>query len=89
MRRHLLIRGRVQGVGYRYFVRSKAVNRGVTGWVRNCGNGDVECEAQGEQKVLLDFIGDLKAGPPMARVDSVSETPAAERPEEASFEIKY
>ncbi len=79
----------MQGVGYRYFVRSRALEHGVTGWVSNTPGGDVECEVQGKAEVIADFIQDLKAGPPLSRVDAVTETPIAEQAGEKFFEIKY
>ncbi len=89
MRFHLTIRGRVQGVGYRYFVRSKAAQLKIAGWVRNCENGDVECEAQGPEEVLANFIGQLQEGPTSARVESVWRDQIPDQDDSKLFEIKY
>ncbi len=89
MRFHITVRGRVQGVGYRYFVKSAAGRKGIAGWVRNCENGEVECEAQASKSVLADFIVELKTGHAYAQVDAVTSTEVSERAGEKFFEIKY
>lgn len=53
-------RGRVQGIGYRWFVQETAQNYSITGWVRNAYDGSVEGEAQGEKKFLDNFLSDIK-----------------------------
>ena len=68
---NLRISGRVQGVGFRYFVQDKATNLGLTGWVRNLPDGDVECEAQGPRRDLEIWIEQLREGPPAARIDKI------------------
>ena len=70
---HLVIQGRVQGVGFRYFVLRRAEILGLTGWVRNLPNGDVEAEAEGPREALQGLIERVREGPPAARVDRVSE----------------
>ncbi len=65
---HILVQGTVQGIGYRYFVLRQAKALGITGWVKNLANGDVELEAQGDKKSLEDFIESLKTGHPWASV---------------------
>ena len=69
---HALVTGRVQGVGFRYFVGTVADRLGVVGWVRNVANGDVEVWAQAEADVIEQFIGRLREGPPTAYVQSVA-----------------
>ena len=66
----VLVRGRVQGVGFRWFVRELAVRLGVRGWVRNLPGGAVELEAQGETGRLKEFLGELETGHPYARVEA-------------------
>jgi acylphosphatase len=68
VRAHIIVKGLVQGVGFRYFVYSRATAAGTRGWVRNLGNGDVEIEAQGERSGVEILIGQVKAGPRSARV---------------------
>ena len=69
-----VVRGRVQGVGYRYFVLRIARNAGLKGWVSNEADGSVRCVAEGERAALDELLGALRDGPPGARVESVSET---------------
>ena len=47
----IIVTGRVQGVGYRYFAKENADMYSITGWVRNCANGNVEAEAQGNEEL--------------------------------------
>ena len=69
--RRFLVRGRVQGVGFRYFTLEAARGEGIHGWVRNTGPGDVEIEAEGEREALYRFEARIRLGPPGARVDEV------------------
>lgn len=69
-----LIRGMVQGVGFRYFVQHKAAALGLSGWVRNVDDGAVEVYASGSRERLSDLAGALRLGPPMAQVRSVEES---------------
>jgi acylphosphatase len=62
----------VQGVYFRAYVESAAVALGLTGYVRNLADGDVELEAEGNRARLEKLVERLKAGPPRARVDSVN-----------------
>jgi len=71
--KHYLVRGRVQGVGYRYFVLEAASGLGVTGYVRNLPTREVEVHAEGEETKLELFKRELEQGPPMARVSEVIE----------------
>jgi acylphosphatase len=70
----VIVRGRVQGVGFRYFVVQQAQARELVGWVRNLGNGDVEAWAEGPRPQLEDFLDALRQGPPLARVQSATPT---------------
>ena len=78
-RRHLLVRGRVQGVGFRWFAREEAESLGVSGWARNREDGSVEAEAEGTPGALDEFVRRLRDGNPAARVDEVVAVPAAPR----------
>jgi acylphosphatase len=71
MTRRFLISGAVQGVGYRYFVQTRAANLGIRGWVRNLPDGRVEVVANGEVTLLTTLEGWLREGPPHARVADV------------------
>ena len=80
------MRGRVQGVGYRWFVRELAESLGLSGWVRNREDGSVEAEAEGDAGALDEFEARLRDGNPAARVDSIESRPQTPRGE-AGFSI--
>jgi acylphosphatase len=69
--RHLAIFGRVQGVGYRFYMQRKARALGVAGWVRNRRDGSVEATVQGEADVVQAMIEWAHRGPPSAAVAEV------------------
>jgi len=85
--RRYLIRGRVQGVGYRYFTQRIAVRLGVRGWVRNRPDGDVEVHAQAGGTVLQSFRAELERGPRSSDVREVMEEPL-ELAEFSTFDIR-
>ena len=68
---HIIADGRVQGVGFRFFVRQHASSLGLTGWVRNCIDGKVEIHAEGEHATLELFIGHVRQGPTFGHVDDL------------------
>jgi acylphosphatase len=68
---HAHVSGRVQGVGFRYTCSGEARRLGLSGWVRNEYNGDVEVWAEGGAEKLDTFLQWLRRGPPSARVDSL------------------
>jgi acylphosphatase len=70
--RRFVVRGRVQGVGFRWFVQEAATRAGATGWVRNLPDGDVEALVEGETDVVGRVEAALRTGPRSARVDRVS-----------------
>lgn len=67
------VRGRVQGVGFRWFVEREAQTLGVAGWVRNRPDGSVEVLAQGTREQLFALRSKLQQGPRASRVDDVEE----------------
>ena len=71
-----IVRGRVQGVGFRWFVDNEARQIGVAGWVRNNLDGTVEVLAMGTEQQLHALHTKLQQGPRAARVDEVKELPA-------------
>jgi acylphosphatase len=71
--RHVLIRGRVQGVGYRAWTEYTAIDHGLEGWVRNCRDGAVEAVFAGAPQAVAEMIQACRRGPPAARVDAVEE----------------
>jgi acylphosphatase len=74
--RRFLVRGRVQGVGFRWFVEREAHILGIAGWVRNNSNGTVEVLAMGTRDQLIGLRSRLQEGPRAARVDDVEESDA-------------
>jgi len=68
---HIIVSGKVQGVGYRWFVAQKALDFSITGWVRNLSNGEVEIIAHGTKPDIGTFIDYVKTGPSLSRVISV------------------
>jgi len=71
MQAHLIISGRVQGVFYRYSTQREAVRLGLTGWVKNLKNGDVEAVIQGEENLVEQMISWCRQGPPGAVVREI------------------
>jgi acylphosphatase len=69
-----VVRGRVQGVGFRYFVIDRARDLGLDGWVANEPDGSVRCRAEGERSLLDTLVAALWAGPSGAWVDDVAVT---------------
>lgn len=72
--RRFVVRGRVQGVGFRWFVEREAHLLALSGWVRNNADGSVEVLAQGTHDQLLGLRSRLRQGPRAARVDDVEES---------------
>jgi acylphosphatase len=72
--KHYVVRGRVQGVGYRYFALEAAERFGIKGYARNLHSGEVEVHAEGDQAALEGFKLELERGPRMARVTEVVES---------------
>ena len=68
------VRGRVQGVGFRYFILREAAALGLHGWVANAVDGSVESVAEGPRHDLEAFLERLETGPPAAHVDRVNAT---------------
>jgi acylphosphatase len=86
---HLVIHGRVQGVGFRYFTQREALKRQLTGWVRNNDDGTVELEIQGNEEAIRLFIDTIREGTLFAKVTDVSawEIPCIHN--EKQFRIMY
>jgi acylphosphatase len=75
---HYLVKGRVQGVGFRWFVQQEAAEIGLRGWVRNTDEGHVEILAMGEPTELAELKDALRKGSRGSRVDAVVEHELAE-----------
>lgn len=87
-RYHLLIKGRVQGVGYRMSTEIAAQKIGITGWVRNLNNGQVEIIAEGEHDQLNQFVDWAWQGPRFAEVTDITLTEQSVTGEFKEFEIR-
>jgi acylphosphatase len=84
---HVMVRGEVQGVGYRYTMRMIARDAGLAGWVRNRADGSVEAELEGTPDQVDEVLAWMAEGPPGARVDSATVTDA-EPTGERGFEVR-
>ncbi len=73
MVRHYIVKGRVQGVGFRWFVNREAGARGLKGWVRNTDGGEVEVMVEGSEEKLDELRAELERGSRGSRVDAVYE----------------
>jgi acylphosphatase len=71
VRAHILVSGRVQGVFFRVKTRYEAMNRNVSGWVRNTSGGQVEANFEGEREDVEKLIDFCRKGPPSARVTEI------------------
>ena len=82
-----LVSGRVQGVGFRYFVLRSAEAAGLGGFVRNLPDGRVEFLLQGREDLVDGVVERIRGGPPAARVDDLSLKPDPATPREPRFSI--
>lgn len=85
----LRVSGRVQAVNFRYYAREEARRRGVTGWIRNREDGDVELVAEGAPDALARFVEWCRRGPSSARVSRVDEERLAGERRYRDFGIVY
>ncbi len=70
---HIMVQGRVQGVGFRYFTQDSAKQIGILGWTRNTPDGMVEIEGYGTKRLLEQFLNKIKQGPSASRVTNTTE----------------
>jgi acylphosphatase len=84
-----VVRGRVQGVSFRFFVQARALQLGLTGYVRNLSDGrSVEVVAEGTQAALDLLVTSLREGPPMSHVEGVDLSCLTASGEYAGFVIR-
>ena len=70
-KKHLIISGKVQGVGFRYWMQNLAINNNIGGWVKNRSLGDVEALIIGQEKEVQKLIKQCKIGPSSARIQNI------------------
>mgnify|MGYP005997822177 CR=1 FL=1 len=85
----IVVSGKVQGVGYRYFTQMKAVQFGITGWVRSRQDGTVEMLTTGTRANLDLFIEEIRRGNPFSTVDQIDINEIEAEENYKSFTIKY
>lgn len=86
---HAVVKGEVQGVGFRMSAVIRAERLGLTGWVRNTPEGDLEVWAEGDPQALEQFCDWLKVGPSAARVDEVLKTEEEPRGVYKRFSVAF
>lgn len=85
----IVVIGRVQGVGFRFFTKETADMYGLSGWVRNCFNGSVEIQAQGKEELMQQFFKELKKGPLFGHVSDIKKREIKTIPKEEEFKIRH
>ena len=88
MRVRVHITGRVQGVGFRFHTTRQASQRSLTGWVRNCADGGVEAEFQGNEDRVADMVKWCRSGPVIASVRNVDVVACEESVGEQEFQVR-
>ena len=71
IKKHLVISGKVQGVGFRYWMQNLAINNNISGWVKNRSLGDVEALIIGQEKEVQKLIKQCKIGPSSATIQNI------------------
>ncbi len=89
IRLHAVIRGDVQGVGYRYHTVREAQSLSLVGWVRNCPDGSVEVVAEGSPEATRQLLSWLERGPPAAEVTDVKVEWQTTAGRYAGFEVRF
>ncbi|MEM9119843.1 MAG: acylphosphatase [Cyanobacteria bacterium P01_F01_bin.56] len=85
---HIIVQGRVQGVGFRYHTQLEAKRSGLTGYVQNRPDGTVEIEVEGERRALNTFLEWVRQGPPTAEVKRLDMTSSSATGEFVDFRIQ-
>ncbi len=86
---HIVVSGKVQGVGFRYYTQMRAAQYGVTGWVKNMEDGSVEIIAVGQPEDLQLFIESVREGNPFSKVNNMEIHTREKTDPYPSFKIKY
>lgn len=88
-RYNLLVTGRVQGVGFRYFVQTLAMNMNLYGWVKNLDTGQVEIDVQGPKGFIIDFEKKVKKGNHFSKVEDIEIRRLEVEENYKKFKVKY
>ena len=88
-RAHVLVSGKVQGVFFRQNTRRQAKVRGVTGWVRNTVDGDVEAVFEGEEQAVNEIVDYCRHGPSFAKVENIQVAYEPYKGEFKDFSVNY
>jgi len=89
VRAHIFVSGKVQGVFFRAKTRGKALELGLTGWVKNLSDGRVEAVFEGEKAQVEQILEWAKSGPPGAKIEALEPIFEAYKAEFSDFEVKY
>lgn len=89
VRAHILVKGMVQGVGYRAFAQKYAIRENLSGWVQNLVDGGVELEVQGPRKRIEELMVALRKGPALSRVEELQVDWLDAKEESNGFRIIY
>ena len=87
--RHIRIHGKVQGVGYRFYVTRVARRLGLKGWVRNLRDGHVEAMVEGEKEKIDEWIDDVREGPRYAEVTKIDQEIREFTGKLPDFDVKF
>ncbi len=87
--RHVIVKGRVQGVFFRDYTRKKALLYTLTGWVQNLPDGSVEALLSGDKKMVAAMLNWLKQGSPQSIVDTIAVEDMDVNENFSTFEIRY
>jgi acylphosphatase len=88
-RYNITVKGRVQGVGFRYFVQSISINMNLSGWVKNLDNGNVEFEVENDEEFLDLFLQKLKKGNGFSRIEDLDIISIVPLNQNSKFKIIY
>jgi len=85
----IVVKGLVQGVGFRYFAQRRANEYRLSGYVKNQGDGSVLCEVEGEEGLVRDFVKELKRGPAFSHVSGATVNISSDLYGYKTFEVRY
>ncbi|MFC1485958.1 acylphosphatase [Candidatus Latescibacterota bacterium] len=86
---HIIARGRVQGVGFRFFTHRLARDRGIAGWVKNLPDGSVEIHAEGEKSAMEEFVSLVEEGPMFGSVSDIELVWVEPTSQHTGFDIRF